>query len=264
VQERPLTLETLTDETREVAIQVHNAQERLEDREYLASTQTIVESLGRRYREFYDGLPPGEQLKVERALGRRIQDIKRLAGLLPRVLTTARESTPDRQVHGVSSVGERRITGVSWSTSRAAPQATLSVGGEIEAWCGKCGESTTHHIFAIVGGEPKQVICQVCNSRHAYRTEPARKKVAEAATASAPTSGGRVSNGLTPKQQAQNVLQNELAAAGTVRTFDPKERYRVGDIIDHPEHGRGKVENVLRSSLLVRFGRVGLRPLSLY
>jgi len=46
--------------------------------------------------------------------------------------------------------------------------------------------------------------------------------------------------------------------------FDPKERYKTGEIIDHPEHGRGKIENVLRSSLLVRFGRVGLRPLTLY
>jgi hypothetical protein len=30
----------------------------------------------------------------------------------------------------------------------------------------------------------------------------------------------------------------------------------------HPEHGRGKVENVLRGSMLVRF-REGLRPLNL-
>ena len=264
MQERPLTLEALNDEARDLALQVHNAQERLEDRDYLAATQAAVESLSQRYRAFFDSLPSAEQLKVERVLGRRIQDVKRLAGLLPRVLTSTRESTPDRQVHGASTVGERRITGVSWSTARVAPQAGLSVGGEIEAWCGKCGASTTHHIFAIVGGEPKQVICQVCNSRHAYRTEPARKRTQEPGTA--PSSGGsaRTSSGLTPKQQAQNALQNELASAGTVRTFDPKERYKVGDIIDHPEHGRGKVENVLRSSLLVRFGRVGLRPLTLY
>lgn len=264
MQDRPLTLDTLTEETRDVAIQVHNAQERLEDREYLATTQTAVDTLARRYRALYDTLPPGEQLKIERVLGRRIQDIKRLSGLLPRVLTSVRESTPDRQVQGTSMVGERRITGVSWSTERSAPQQNLSVGGEIEAWCGKCSLSTTHHIFAIVGGEPKQVICQVCNSRHTYRTGPARKRAEEATPGAAPAAQGRKSSGLTQKQVAHNALQNELASATSVRMFDPKERYKTGEIIDHPEHGRGKIENVLRSSLLVRFGRVGLRPLTLY
>ena len=43
-----------------------------------------------------------------------------------------------------------------------------------------------------------------------------------------------------------------------MRVFDPKERYKAGEIIVHPEYGRGKIENVLRSSLLVRFS--GRRP----
>src|SRR5436305_8189570 len=47
-------------------------------------------------------------------------------------------STPDRQVSGASVVGERRITGVSWTHDRRAPSSGLRVGGEVEAWCGKC------------------------------------------------------------------------------------------------------------------------------
>ena len=52
-------------------------------------------------------------------------------------------------------------------------------------------------------------------------------------------------------------------AAETVRVFDPKERYKAGEIISHPEFGRGKIENVLRSSLLVRFPIGGLKSLML-
>ena len=59
------------------------------------------------------------------------------------------------------------------------------------------------------------------------------------------------------------MLAEEVAAAPTVRVFDPKERYKAGEIIAHPVYGRGKIENVLRASLLVRFPRAGLKPLSL-
>jgi hypothetical protein len=57
-------------------------------------------------------------------------------------------------------------------------------------------------------------------------------------------------------------LRSELQAATNVRPFSPKERYKAGEIIEHPEHGRGKIETVTRGSLLVRFAR-GLRPLDL-
>jgi hypothetical protein len=54
-----------------------------------------------------------------------------------------------------------------------------------------------------------------------------------------------------------------VSAAAEVKLFDPKQRYKVGDIIAHPEYGRGKIENVLRSSLLVRFSIGGLKSLML-
>ena len=58
-------------------------------------------------------------------------------------------------------------------------------------------------------------------------------------------------------------LGEEVAAAPRVRVFDPKERYKAGEIIVHAEYGRGKIENVLRSSLLVRFPIGGLKSLML-
>jgi hypothetical protein len=257
------TIDEITDELRDVTLQVHTAQERKEERDLIAAAQEGVERLSQRYREMYASLSPGDQLKVDRTLGRRVVDVKRLASLLPKVAKAANDSTPDR-VAGVSSVGERRITGVSWMHGRAVPTGRLSVGGVIDAWCGKCGEITNHHIVALVGSDPKQVLCQVCNSRHAYRTAAARRSSAEEAPAGVSESRPR---GVDPEAAKRAAHLRELAvevnAAVEVKSFDPKQRYRVGDIISHPEYGRGKIESVLRSSLLVRFAIGGLKSLML-
>ena len=57
-------------------------------------------------------------------------------------------------------------------------------------------------------------------------------------------------------------FDQELDAAENPRPFDPKARYKANEIILHPEWGRGKVENVIKGSMLVRF-RDRLRPLDM-
>jgi hypothetical protein len=263
VDPQPLTLDQLTEEVRDVALQVHAAQERLEDRDFIAAVHAAVDLLGRRFKELLAALPPPEQFAAERALGRRIADVRRLASLLPRIPAALVLSTPDRQVSGASTVGERRITGVSWTDDRVAPSAGLRVGGEVDAWCGKCGETKTHNIIAMVGTVPKQVLCQSCGSRHSYRTGPARKRAPEGVPGIGTARGPTIDREAVRKAELLRALAEEVAAAETVRVFNPKERYKAGEIISHPEYGRGKIENVLRSSLLVRFPRSGLKPLSL-
>jgi hypothetical protein len=260
------TIDEITDELRDVTLQVHTAQERREERDLVIAAQEGVERLSRRYREMYASLSPGDQMKVDRTLGRRVVDVKRLASLLPKVATVAADSTPDRMA-GASGVGERRITGVSWSHGRAVPNAEArpTVGAEIEAWCGKCAEQTTHHVVAMIGDEPKQVLCQICNSRHAYRTSPARPTKSAEAGAAAGESRPKSAEAVESAKRADlmRALSHEVATAAEVKVFDPKQRYKAGDIIAHPEFGRGKVENVLRSSLLVRFPIGGLKSLML-
>jgi hypothetical protein len=267
VESKPLTIDHLTQEARDVALQVHAAQERLEDREFIATVHAAVDRLSQHMRELVAGLPAGEQLKADRVVGRRVADLRRMADLLPRVPAIASTSTPDRQVSGASTVGERRITGVSWSGGTRGPgSAGLAVGGEVEAWCGKCGDLKTHNVVAMVGTEPKQVLCQACGSRHIFRIEPARKRAGEGDPEG---SGGGSSRRSAPdpeaarRIEASRVLADEIARAPLIRAFDPKERYKAGEIISHPTYGPGKVENVLRSSLLVRFSRSGLKPLTL-
>jgi hypothetical protein len=260
------TLDQLTNEIRDVALQVHQAQERQDERDVVAAAHEGVNRLSKRYRELLQSLPPGEQMRAERLLGRRVVDIKRLASMLPKVPAAASEasveSTPDR-VAGGGAPDARRITGVSWSNERRAPSVTPGVGGDVESWCGRCGELTTHNIVAMVGRDPKQVLCQVCGSRHTHRSGPAKRTTAGTA---APAADERPRGG-DPEERRRaaelRALGEEVAAAEKVRAFDPRERYKAGEIIVHPEYGRGKIENVLRSSLLVRFASGGLKSLML-
>jgi hypothetical protein len=259
----PPTLDQLNSEIHDVALQVHLAEERKDERDVVAAAHAGIDRLSRRYRELLQSLSPGEQMRAERALGRRVIDLKRMASLLPKIpAAVTPESTPDRAAGG-GAPEDRRITGVSWSHDRRAPLAKPGVGADVESWCGKCGETTTHSIVAMIGQDPKQVLCQVCGSRHTHRTGPARRPTGGAA----PGGGEERPRAIDPEAQRRaaelRALGEEVAAAATVRVFDPKERYKAGEIIVHAEFGRGKIENVLRSSLLVRFPIGGLKSLML-
>jgi hypothetical protein len=265
----PLSEAQLSDLVRDVALQVHTAEERKEDRTIVAGAHEAVAKLAEAYRELCASVSEMERMKIERSLGRRVTDLRRLASLLPKVGNVAATSTPDRQVAGASVIGERKITGVSWGAGErgvAVHGSKLRVGGDVEAWCGPCGGMTTHSIVAMVGDEPKQVACQVCNNRHNYRTTPARKTASDVPGAGvASASRAETENVRRAEQKADELrrLSVELADAEQVRDWNPKERYRVGEVLSHPDFGRGKVETVLRSSLLVRFARGGLKSLML-
>jgi hypothetical protein len=255
----------LTDEIHEVALLVHSAQERAEDREIVKSAHLAVERLSKRYRDLATSGPESERDTIERKFGRRVTDLRRLASTLPRIGAIASEHTGDQASAGPSEVQERRITGVSWRSEAslgALPPPALRVGGEVDAWCGPCDGLTTHHIIAMVDQIPKQVVCQACGGRHGFRTTPARKSTAESAKPTTPKES-EAARKAEHKAEELRALGREVAESTQVRVFDARDRYKVGEIISHPEYGRGKVETVLRSSMLVRFPNGGLKSLML-
>lgn len=264
-EEHSNRLKQLNDEISAALNEVDAALESGEEPRQIEASR-MVDGLADRWRALIDGMSAADRDAAERGVGRRLIDLRRAAAALSR-----RDS--GRKVERAADAGfvpfiERRAPPKSIVPPRAAPSSKLSVGGEVDSWCGKCKEITTHNIVAMVGEQPKQVICQVCNSRHDYRTEPpARHRAAARASSGAPaaetTAARRLEDReLQKRQEAKRQLQKELAEAVDPRPFDPKGRYKAGEIIVHPEHGRGKIENVLRGSMLVRFLE-GLRPLDL-
>jgi hypothetical protein len=114
----------------------------------------------------------------------------------------------------------------------------------------------------MVDSTPKQVVCQSCGGRHGFRTTPARKAAVESAKPTTPKETEAVRKA-EQKAEELRALGREVAETSQVRVFDARERYKVGEVIAHPDYGRGKVENVLRSSMLVRFPNSGLKSLML-
>jgi hypothetical protein len=170
-------------------------------------------------------------------------------------------------VVGASEVGERRITGVSWTTPGRAVSAPgrpkPGVGQDIESWCGPCGEMMNPSIVAMIGDLPRQVVCQTCGGRHGFRSTPARKPAAANVPEVIGFRGTQNAERAEKKAEELRALAREVAEAAEVRPFDAKARYKPGEFIDHPQFGRGKVETVLRSSLLVRFANGGMKSLML-
>lgn len=254
-------MDEIANEIRDATFQAHTAQDNKDDRALVTAAHERVAQVVERYRAFLQTLDDKQRPLAERQLGRRLSELQRIDALLPRIGSIAGRSTPDRQVGGASEVGERRITGVSWRNESAPPRAGLSVGGDVEAWCGPCGDLTTHSVVAMIGTQPKQVACQVCGSRHSYRTEPARQ--ATAAAAAAASARARTPEEVEAERRAEELraLARELADATNVRPWDPKQRYKPGEVVAHPDWGRGKVETVLRSSLVARFANGGRKSL---
>jgi hypothetical protein len=209
---------------------------------------------------------PASKSQIEMRHGRRITDLKRQASRLPRG-AQGRTAELAKDAGSVPFI-EQRAPGRSmqeFAPPRRGEKPKYSVGGEVEAWCGPCGGMRTHNIFALVEGEPDVVICQSCSARHGFRKAPARKASGLPEGASGPLARKQAAQAQAEqdKRTAElNALRRELAEAQNVRPFSPKERYKAGQIIEHPEHGRGKVENTTRGSILVRFAH-GLRPLDL-
>ena len=253
-------IEELTTACRDMYDEIEQSIESGEKERQLVAGKNVDE-LAKRYRTFADAQPEADRKKVEMALERRVVDLRRAAAALVQRIGGAK-ATRATDFGFVPFLEQRSPTSgpapSEWPT--LAPKR-IGVGTEIESWCGKCKEMRTHSIVAMIGESPKQVICSSCGSKHNHRSEPPlRARAAGAASEEASTPA--TTRERSRREELRRDLQRELNASIEVRSFDPKEEFKRGEIISHPTYGRGKIENVLRDSMLVRFLE-GLRPLDL-
>lgn len=227
------------------------------------AARAAVAALAQLWSEILAEFPENEKDAAERNYGRRVTDLQRHADRLPHMMNGRAEATVEASAPGWPDYygrARKEPPGQSVSPSAHAKRPTgPQVSADIEAWCGPCGGLRGHTIIAVVAGEAKQVLCQSCGNRHGYRTTPARKGAAAEQTKK--SSKVRGPGEKERREDARMALQKELVEAENVRPFVRRERYKVGEIIQVPELGRGKIENVLKGSLLVRF-RDGLKSVS--
>jgi hypothetical protein len=256
----------ISQETDDLMDQVEKAMEEHAQFAFMLETRTKVDALSARFRDAKSGLGEKDLFEVDRKIGRKVSDLQKMATKLPTppvgkpaakavetefFATRAPKSSRPPVTIGLQP-GEK---------PRRPKGAPPKVADEIDAWCGRCMMVRTHIIAAMMGDAPAQVVCQKCGSRSRFREGPREKSADKpSASSSASSSSSRIAP--DPKQAEKNALVEELRGAEAVRAFAPNERYKAGEIIEHPEFGRGKIENTLPRSLLVRFAS-GLKPVKL-
>lgn len=231
------------------------------DRRTQYEAALLIPPLIERYNALLLQSTDDEKQAIERVVGRMLTDLRRQAAVLARLDSGRRaERAADAgQPFLLSRPQAPAPNRPGGNTARTLPLHL--VGGEIEAWCGKCKDLRSHRIIALLAGLPKQVVCASCNSRHGFRSGPAKPN-----KGSGLPGAGTSSSSLGPTKEKKgnrerDRLEHELLSALSVPPFDPRGDFKQGQIIAHPKWGRGKVETVLRGSLLVRF-LDGLRQVS--
>ncbi len=223
----------------------------------------LLPALVDRYAKLLAETTEAEHAQIERTIGRMLTDLRRQASALAKQVSGQRvEKAADAGQPFLLS-RPQAVSGYRDGPRTPRHKPKYAVGGEVEAWCGKCKELRNHDIVAVIEGLPKQVLCTFCKSRHGYRTEPARASgLEESAAKSVPMMSSGRSGGKNDKATKERLqLERELLDAVSTPTFDPRDNFKPGQIIAHPKWGRGKIESVLRGSLLVRF-LDGLRQVS--
>jgi hypothetical protein len=145
----------------------------------------------------------------------------------------------------------------------------LTAGGEIDAYCTRCRLDLGHRIVAMVGGAPKRVICQTCNSEHNYR-EPKTLKPASSVfirnkkSEPKPTAAQRV----TQKARAEQERHDTWATRALGKPLDAFTKYqmdrhfREGELVLHSKFGEGYVDQVLDGGKVSVMFRGGARTLA--
>jgi len=119
--------------------------------------------------------------------------------------------------------------------------AELKVGGEVDAFCTKCKMVLAHTTLAVWAGQIKRVRCNTCMGEHVFRkAEPG------ASSPSQKPSRPRVASVNKPKATGPALLSSyeellEGKDRSAARPFNLKQKFAVGDLVQHPTFGLGVV-----------------------
>jgi hypothetical protein len=113
------------------------------------------------------------------------------------------------------------------------------LGGDVDAYCGKCKEVREHVIAAVnPDGAIGRVECRTCHSNHIYRERAAKATTTRSST-----------------RASKKDLDFANDGVGPLRAYSMQERFAAGDRVDHPKFGVGLVVEVRAGKIDVKFGR---------
>src|SRR5262249_5818991 len=123
------------------------------------------------------------------------------------------------------------------------------VGSDIEAYCPKCKQDTSHTVITKYEEEVRRVQCSVCGDVHAYR----KPRGEEADEPPEPVAARkRAAQKKLTWQEAFDKLGAHKAHDRS-RPYTIREQYHEGDIVSHPKFGIGFVTEIRENKAEVTF-----------
>ena len=121
----------------------------------------------------------------------------------------------------------------------------LSVGSELESYCGRCKMVLNHRVVAMVDDQPRRVRCLTCNSEHNHRVAKAKTKTTT--RKSSGSSSTRRSSSSSSSQSSAAARWSALVSTWndeTAKPYNMYETFKVEDRITHVSFGKGVVTEI--------------------
>lgn len=129
----------------------------------------------------------------------------------------------------------------------------LGAGKDVLAYCGKCKLALNHVIIVMKNASTiGKCKCKTCGAEHLYRDPNQADKKTKSKTPRKSSS-----KAIPIAEVWKNALEN---AQGESKSYNIKNEFQVGDIIEHPKFGKGvvqknlgpnKVETIFESDLKI-------------
>ncbi len=137
------------------------------------------------------------------------------------------------------------------------------VGKHIDDRCTRCGLTLAHVVLYEVRGAVRGVKCKTCGSEHRYRGAKQERQPDTAVGRRSPQVASGTPRPVRPANARLWERRNTAAAPdAVVREYKRTERYEKGEVIAHPQFGRGFVETITTDSMGVLF-REGRKALAM-
>ncbi len=134
-------------------------------------------------------------------------------------------------------------------------------GDDVEAWCTKCRMNLNHRIIAVLGKAIQKVQCLTCGGDHKYYPpknvkERAAEKVPKVQSEKAKKAA--IAKSAEKSENEWAVFMREKPEDLIPENYGIREHYKVGQFLEHPTLGTGKVLDVVgaeRIEVIFKSGR---------
>ncbi len=128
--------------------------------------------------------------------------------------------------------------------------AKTGPGDDVDAWCTKCKMTLSHRVIATVGSTIQRVKCLTCNGEHKYHP-PKTEKVKAPAKKPTRAAVEKAKKAAMAKPSPEKSLgewttfMRDYPEDGAPRTYRVTENFHLGEFVEHPVFGAGKVTDIV-------------------